>query len=153
MASMTIGGGVRIPNLSGLAFIGGAVVVAGVGFVTGGLMLVALLGGLVIGSVLLFMDWLHGPFTATDPIPVPDPAANWPRSDLINMSSIRVAGAGGLGLVAMAAAVALGIPEIGRSMLIALAGGAIGAVVVIRRRRQNGPLSSVDTDPRHHTLV
>jgi hypothetical protein len=145
--------GVRVLNLAGLAFIGGALVVAGVGFVTGGFMLVALAGGLVIGGLLLWQDWRYGPFRTTDPIPAHDPAATWPRTDPINMSAIRVAGAGGLGLVAMAAAVAVGVPAIGVAMLVALAGGIVAAAFVIRHRQRKGPLSSVDTDPGHHTLV
>jgi hypothetical protein len=37
--------GVRVPTLAGVVFVGGALVVAGVGLVTGGLMLIALAGG------------------------------------------------------------------------------------------------------------
>jgi hypothetical protein len=55
--------------------------------------------------------------------------------DIINMSRIRVAGIGGLGLVAMAAAVAFNVPRIGQTMAIGAVAGAIlaGALIALRR--------------------
>jgi len=145
--------GLRVPDLPLVVPIAGALVVIGVAWVTGGALLLAMPGAVVVAAVLLWRDKRHGPFTATDTTPIPDPGADWPRTDIINMSAIRVAGAGGLGLVAMAGAVALGVPEIGKSMLVALLGGAVSAAIVIRHRRQKGPFSSIDTDPRHHTIA
>jgi len=144
---------VRIPGLPLLVLIGGGLVVAAVAWVMGGILLLAIPGGLAVAAFLLWRDRRDGPYTAIDPIPTNDPAASWPPTDIINMSSIRVAGFGGLGLVAMAAAVALGVPAIGVKMLIALVGGAAAAAFVIRRRKRQGPLSSVQTGPEHHTLV
>ena len=63
-------------------------------------------------------------------------------TDVINMSSIKVAGVGGLGLVAMAAAVALDVPRIGQSIMIGLALGAVIAAIMIYRRRSSGSLPS-----------
>src|SRR5262245_46974287 len=44
-------------------------------------------------------------------------------TDVINISRIRIAGAGGLGLVAAAASVAFTIPFVGISVAVALLGG------------------------------
>jgi len=63
-------------------------------------------------------------------------------TDIINMASIKVAGVGGLGLVAMAAAVALDVPHIGQSVGVGLGLGAIMALVMIVRARRNGPMPS-----------
>ena len=55
-------------------------------------------------------------------------------TDVINMASIKVAGAGGLGLVAMAGAVALGVPRIFEATALGLTLGTGLAVVLILRR-------------------
>ena len=63
-------------------------------------------------------------------------------TDVINMARIRVAGIGGLGLVAMAAVVALNVPEIGRPIAVgATLGVACGAMLIVWRSRK-GPLPS-----------
>ena len=62
--------------------------------------------------------------------------------NMINMASIKVAGIGGLGLVAMAAAVALDVPQIGQSIAIGFGLGAVGAVIMIVRARRSGPMPS-----------
>jgi hypothetical protein len=144
--------GIRVPNLSGLALLAMAVVVAGIGFVTGGFTLIALAGGFAIGTILLLATRRHGPYTSTDPRPRHDPGAEWPPADVINMSSIRVAGAGGLGLVAMAAAVALDLPRIGAVVTIALAGGLAIALGVILYRRRRGPLPSSGSSAHARTF-
>src|SRR5262245_15843647 len=63
-------------------------------------------------------------------------------TDLINMAHIRVAGVGGLGLVVVALATAIDIPEIGRSIGLGLALGIIVALVLIFWRRRVGPMPS-----------
>ena len=63
-------------------------------------------------------------------------------TDMINMASIKVAGIGGLGLVAICAIIALTIPSIGVSVGTGLVTGGILAIVWISRRRQAGPLPS-----------
>ncbi len=127
-------GGVRVPNLSLVGFTGMALVVAGVGYVTGGILLIGLAGGFMLGGFMLLRGRRSGPFTATWPVSNHDVTDDWPKVSIIDMSNIRVAGAGGLGLVAMAAAVAFGVPAIGAAMTIALAGGLVGAALVIGYR-------------------
>ena len=58
-------------------------------------------------------------------------------TDVINIAHIRVAGIGGLGLVAMAAVVAWNVPAIGFAMAVAVAGGAAigGALIAWHRAR------------------
>ena len=63
-------------------------------------------------------------------------------TDVINIARIRVAGIGGLGLVAMALAVALDVPRIGQTLAIGLVLGAVFAAILISRRRRHGPLPS-----------
>ena len=60
----------------------------------------------------------------------------------INMAHIRVAGVGGLALVAMCAAVAIVIPAVGISLLAGAVAGTGGAMWLIARRRHTGPLAS-----------
>ena len=62
------------------------------------------------------------------------------RTDVINIASIRVAGVGGLGLVAMALALAWSIPRIGQSMALGAVLGAGLAAVLILWRRRLGPM-------------
>ena len=61
---------------------------------------------------------------------------------MINMASIKVAGIGGLGLVAMSVVVAVGVPQIGQSVGIGLGLGAIAAGVMIFRSRKTGGMPS-----------
>ena len=64
-------------------------------------------------------------------------------TDVINMASIKVAGIGGLGLVAMAAFVAIDVPRIGQTVLLGFVLGVIvAAVLILRRRRAGGPMPS-----------
>lgn len=56
-------------------------------------------------------------------------------TDIINASSIKVAGIGGLGLVAMAATVALNIPRIFETVTLGLVLGTVAAAIMIVRRR------------------
>lgn len=57
-------------------------------------------------------------------------------TDVINIASIRVAGVGGLGLVAMALLLALAIPRIGQSLALgAMLGVAMAAAMILWRRR------------------
>ena len=86
------------------------------------------LGGLVIA-------WLFIRLHQGRPIrPDTGPFANEPLStDVINMARIRVAGVGGLGLVAMALAVAWFVPRIGQTLAAGFVLGvafAVGEFVV-----------------------
>ena len=89
------------------------------------------LGGLVIAAAIILLQ------RRSRPQSVAVPYRHEPMTpNLINMASIKVAGGGGLGLVAMAVAVALDVPRIAQSVGLGLLLGAIGAAVVIYRRRQ-----------------
>jgi hypothetical protein len=58
-------------------------------------------------------------------------------TDVINISRIRIAGAGGLGLVVAAASVAYTIPFVGISVVLALAGGILLSFALGSYRRQH----------------
>lgn len=67
----------------------------------------------------------------------------------INMSSIKVAGVGGLGMVAITVVMAFALPAARWLLLVALAGGVIGGLAVAWRRRAkpeppHGPTLLVD---------
>ena len=97
------------------------------------------LGGLVIAALCVLWQRrrpsaprLASPSYRSEPLSI----------NAINMASIRVAGLGGLGLVAMAAAVALDVPRIGQSVAIGFVLGVATAAVLIFRRRRSGPMPS-----------
>ena len=71
-----------------------------------------------------------------------DPFSNRLSSDVINIARTPVAGIGGLGLIAMALAVALDVPRVGQTVALGLVLGAVFAAVLIGRRRRRGPLPS-----------
>ncbi len=73
--------------------------------------------------------------------------------DVINMSRIRVAGIGGLGLVAMALVVAWDLPRIGLTLAAGAVTGSILAVVLILRRRQTGAMPSSGRSPGANTTL
>ena len=101
------------------------------------LLLPGLLGGLAFAGVAILLH-RKGSRPSLDMPYRPDPIS----IDMINMASIKVAGVGGLGLVAMAAAVALDVPRIAQSMAVGIVFGAIGAAIVILRRRRTGGMPS-----------
>lgn len=85
------------------------------------------IGGLVVALVLFRLK----PSPATV-----DPFSRESLStDVINMAHIRVAGVGGLGLVAMALVVAWFIPRIWQHLLVGAALGVTLAAILIFRRR------------------
>lgn len=93
------------------------------------------LGGIVIALVAVRLQ--RGSLSRTDPF-TREPIS----TDVINMARIRVAGIGGLGLVAMAVVVAVAVPRIGQSLAAGLVLGALFAIVLIARRSRSGPLPS-----------
>jgi hypothetical protein len=103
------------------------------------------IGGLVIS---LLLARLHRKSENFDPF-----TAEQPSTDIINMARIRVAGIGGLGLVAMAAVVAVMIPRIRQSLIIGLALGALFAVILILLRRRAGPMPSSGRRPGANTTL
>jgi len=74
-------------------------------------------------------------------------------TDAINMAHIRVAGVGGLGLVAMALLVAVFVPSIGASLALGAALGTVFAVVLIVWRRRTGPMASSGRRPGAKTML
>jgi hypothetical protein len=97
-----------------------------------------LLGGLVVA---LIMVALHRKSTRDAPSYRRE-RLDSASPDVINMSRIRVSGIGGLGLVAMALAVALDVPRIGASVAIGLVSGVALAVFLIARQRRAGIMPS-----------
>ena len=67
-----------------------------------------------------------------------------PSTSMINMARIRIVGVGGLGMVAMAITVAIFVPRIRSSMILAFVLGVVLAMALIAVRRRKGPLSSSD---------
>ena len=91
-----------------------------------------IVGGAVI-AVLIYALQRRG-----DRVAASSPFDRLPIStDVINMAHIRVAGIGGLGLVAMAAVVALVVPRIGQTLAVGMVlGGFLAlALIVVHRRR------------------
>lgn len=76
-----------------------------------------------------------------------------PRPGLINMARIPISGVGGLGMVAMAATVAIFVPRIRLTMAIALVLGAAMAAAMIVRRRRSGPLPSSSDHSGAHSFL
>ncbi len=75
------------------------------------------------------------------------------RTDVINISSVRVAGVGGLGLVAMAMTLAWSIPRIGQTMTLgAMLGTGMAAVLILRARRL-GPIPTSSGSPGANTTL
>ena len=90
-------------------------------------------GGVIGGLVMIVVNRRpHQP-----PLTVPDAFARNQPEGILNVSRIRVAGLGGLGMVAVAAAMALTIPAIGVSLGLGLVGGFLIAVALIPYRRSH----------------
>ena len=95
------------------------------------------LGGLIVAAIVIALERRqHAAPAVVVPIRLPI------TSDVINMASIKVAGLGGLGLVVMAATVAIDVPRIGQSIAVGFGLGLLGAVAAIVWRRRTGPLPS-----------
>jgi hypothetical protein len=76
-----------------------------------------------------------------------------PGADVLNLASVRVAGVGGLGLVAMALVVAVAVPRIGETLALGFALGTVSAVPLILWRRRAGPLSSSGRNAGANTVL
>ena len=103
------------------------------------IMLPGVLGGLVVA----WMAIVAGKARRRDEGEALDAAVAEPGSaDIINISHIRVAGLGGLGLVVMALVVAWFLPRVGQTLLIGAVAGIIMAGAMILYRRRSGPMPS-----------
>ena len=92
------------------------------------LMLPGLLGGLILAAVLARLN--RTPSSNLSRRPALQPIS----PDAINMSHIRVAGVGGLGMMAAALIIAINLPEIGFALLVSVALGMITAGGLIAYR-------------------
>jgi hypothetical protein len=108
----------------------------------------AFVGGLLVA---LFLVRAHRRVRPLDRTRVPD--GDGVITDAINMAHIRVAGVGGLGLVAMALAVAAFVPSIGAALALGAALGAVAAIVLIVWRRRVGPMCSSGQRPGANTTL
>ena len=106
------------------------------------------LGGVILAWVIFRLQHRSSAEGSTDAF-----SRNGRSSDVINMAHIRVAGIGGLGLVAMAATVAFNVPRIGQALAIAAVAGAVFAVVLIAWRRKAGALPSSGARPGANTVL
>ena len=74
-------------------------------------------------------------------------------TDVINAARIRVAGVGGLGLVAMALVVAWGIPRIGMTLVVGFVLSTLLAAILVWRRREDGPMPSSGQHAGANTIL
>ena len=88
------------------------------------------LGGVIIAAFIVLLDRRRH---RAPSVVVPYRALPI-STDVINMASIKVAGVGGLGLVAISAAVALNVPRILEATATGLVLGTCMAVILIARR-------------------
>ena len=96
------------------------------------MILPGVVGGLVLAGVLA---WLNRTPSST---PKNRSALEPISPDMINMAHIRVAGVGGLGMMAVSLVIAINLPEIGFALLVAAALGAIiGGGLILYRSRSN----------------
>jgi hypothetical protein len=97
----------------------------------GQFVLLAVVGGGIGAAIMI----ARGRREHQAPLSVPDAFARNQPEGILNVSRIRVAGIGGLGLVVVAAAMALTIPRIGVSLGLGLVGGFLIALALIPYRR------------------
>jgi len=103
-----------------------------------------LLGGIVVALGLMRVG-VRPEDGSNAPLQPPSPG-------LINMAHIRVGGIGGLGMVAMAATVAIFVPRIRLTMAVALFLGMALAAVLIAVRRRTEPLPSSSQHAGAHSM-
>ena len=106
----------------------------------GFLVIPGLLGGVIAGLVMV----RRHRFGSQPPTFVPPSEGIVSPTDVINAAHIRVAGVGGLGLVAMSAVIAIALPRVGTAVLLGLVGGAIAALLIVKYREKHGPMGSSD---------
>ena len=112
-------------------------------------LLIILIPG-IAGGILLAFYLAHRP--ARPAVAAPAVRRSLPPTSpsLINMARIQIDGVGGLGMVAMALAVAISVPWIRLSIAVSLVLGAVVAAVLIGWRRSR-PLASSSRHARAHS--
>ena len=103
-------------------------------------LLIILIPG-ILGGVLLAFLLARRPTRPRLAVPAPRQSLAPPSPGLINMAHIQIDGVGGLGMVAMALAVAISVPWIRLSVSLGLLLGIVVAAVLISWRRAR-PLAS-----------
>ena len=111
------------------------------------LAIAGVVGGLAMAAWLFRFNRTH----STNPLDARAPQDG--PTDIINMAHIRVEGVGGVGMVLMAIAVALGIPQVGKSMAAGLLLGGLMAMILIRCRMASGPMPSSGQRPGANTTL
>ena len=106
----------------------------------------ALVGGSI--AMLMRSRWSHARGPVTDPF-----GSRAASTDVINFSSLRVAGLGGLGLVAVCVGIAIALPRVGQTMVVAVVGGALLAWGFVAYRRRQGPLDSSHAQPGGRSVL
>lgn len=97
-----------------------------------------ILGGVVIALIAFSTRlWPRRPAALAPPYEPDEPITN-----MYNISGVRVAGIGGLGLLAMAATVAFNVPMIGAAMALGVLLGSAFAAGLILYMRRSGPMPS-----------
>ncbi len=104
------------------------------------------LGGIVVAYVFFRLARVPSP-----PVMMSE-RLDPPSTGMINMARIRVAGSGGLGMVAMSIVVAIFVPRIRFTMALAFVLGCVMAAVLVLLRRSDGSSSS-GIDPGAHALL
>lgn len=107
-----------------------------------------ILGGVVVAALLVLLNrkiTKHRLATRDDLAPM--------SPDMINMAHIRVAGVGGLGMVATGLVVAVYLPEIGYSLAISFGLGVVLAVGLVLWRSHAAPPPPSDHRPGASTTL
>lgn len=130
--------GRRVVHVAAFLLLAAGLVVAVLDGALGWFVMLALIGGAISAGILVML----GRRAHQAPLSVPDHFGAGQTLDVINVSHIRVAGVGGLGMMLVALAIAYTFPEIGLSLALGLVGGFAGGVAVILYRRHHGPLGS-----------
>lgn len=122
--------GARVMHVVGVILVLALVAAALADRDMGSIMTVAVVGGVIAASFLIFTR--RSGLGASEIRPDPFEHSN---TDLINVSRVRVAGVGGIGLMVVAAAMAMTFPRIGWSMVVsAIAGVALAMTWIVMRR-------------------
>ena len=124
-------GWARIAKVAALTFVAVWLVVSSTDPAMGWIIPIALGGGALIAAVLIATQ-----SRTRDAIPSHDSFAH--GGPVIDISQVRVAGLGGLGLVIVSGIVALQFQLISAAVIAGAIGGAVAGVVMILYRRRRG---------------
>jgi len=120
----------RVKNVGGVILVLALVAAALADRDMGWIMVAPVVGGVIAASFLIVSR--RSGLGASQVRPDPFEHSN---TDVINVSHIRVAGVGGIGLMAVAAAMAVTFPRIGWSVVVsAIAGVALAVTWILMRR-------------------